>query len=90
MTRLIFVFRSYDIVIYPNRHYLLRILFVYFMHFYVDFCHRKPQGIDAEIVRSMKMQGPIGYAPNPKTSRRNQVRMHKFSTLFYGFQSLSL
>ncbi|KAL3273425.1 hypothetical protein HHI36_014869 [Cryptolaemus montrouzieri] len=35
--------------------------------------YRKSPGIDAEILRTMRMQGPIGYAPNPKTTRRNQV-----------------
>ncbi|KAK9883523.1 hypothetical protein WA026_001699 [Henosepilachna vigintioctopunctata] len=34
---------------------------------------RKTPGIDPEILRTMRMQGPIGYAPNAKTTRRNQV-----------------
>lgn len=38
-------------------------------------CYRKPVGIDPEILRTMKMKGPIGYAPNPKATKRNQVRL---------------
>ncbi|XP_074108879.1 PAN2-PAN3 deadenylation complex catalytic subunit PAN2 isoform X1 [Cotesia typhae] len=35
--------------------------------------YRKTPAIDPEILRTMKMQGTIGYAPNPQAFRRNQV-----------------
>lgn len=37
------------------------------------FCRRAPP-VDPEILRTMKKVGFIGYAPNPRTKLRNQVR----------------
>lgn len=42
---------------------------------------RKTPAIDPEILRTMKMQGTIGYAPNPQAFRRNQVRKQYSPTL---------
>lgn len=50
---------------------------VFFANVFTNFvgCRKAPP-IDAEILRTMKIQGPIGYAPNPKATRRNQVRLN--------------
>jgi len=36
--------------------------------------YRPPPEVDRQILQSMKMVGNIGYAPNPGTFRRNQIR----------------
>lgn len=43
--------------------------------------NRKTPQIDPEILRTIKMQGTIGYAPNPQAFRRNQVRKQYSTTL---------
>ncbi|KAL2715595.1 PAN2-PAN3 deadenylation complex catalytic subunit PAN2 isoform X1 [Vespula squamosa] len=51
--------------------------------------YRKTPSIDPEILRTMKMQGTIGYAPNPQAFRRNQVRK-QYSPKFLQYSPPSL
>lgn len=55
---------------YPEVLYFVPSVYRRFLTYF-----RRTPPIDSEILRTMKMQGTIGYAPNPMSCRRNQVRL---------------
>lgn len=43
------------------------------LYFYLSWFSRKPKPVDADILRSMKMQHNVGYAKNLGKEKRNQI-----------------
>ncbi|XP_060522024.1 PAN2-PAN3 deadenylation complex catalytic subunit PAN2 [Cylas formicarius] len=55
----------------------------------IQYSYRKPPSIDPEVLRTMKVQGPIGYAPNPRLTHRNQVMYDLGQNGYHSFNSHS-